>query len=67
MIRALILLLALPVDVAAQTYIATEVGRPCPPNSVPVMLQGGRWVCAVASTLTPLENPMPVEDEKDRK
>jgi hypothetical protein len=43
---------------AAQTYIATEVGQPCPPNSTPVKLQDGRWVCAVTSTLTPLENPM---------
>jgi hypothetical protein len=55
--RALVLLLLLPVSAAAQTYVATEVGKPCPPNSVPVMLQDARWVCAVVSTLTPLESP----------
>jgi hypothetical protein len=59
MIRALVLLLLLPAGTLAQTYIATEAGKPCPPNSIPVMLQDGRWVCAVMATLTPLENPMP--------
>jgi hypothetical protein len=59
MIRVLVLLSLLPAGALAQTYIATEAGKPCPPNSVPVMLQDGRWVCAVAATLTPLENPLP--------
>lgn len=57
MIRALVLLSLLPAGALAQTYIATEAGKPCPPNSTPVMLQDGRWVCAVMATLTPLENP----------
>jgi len=58
MIRALILLALLPLGASAQTYVATEVGKPCPPMDVPVKLQDGRWVCAVAATITPLENPM---------
>lgn len=66
MIRALIFLSLLPAGTIAQTYIATEVGKPCPPNSVLVMLKDGRWVCAVTSTLTPLENPAP-KDAKDTK
>ena len=66
MIRVLLLLLLLSAGAVAQTYIATETGKPCPPNSVPVMLQDGRWVCAVAATLTPLENPMS-EDTGNRK
>ncbi|HVX76458.1 MAG TPA: hypothetical protein VHB49_10035 [Bradyrhizobium sp.] len=67
MIRTLILLSLFPIASAAQTYIATEVGKPCPPNSVPVMLQDGRWVCAVASTLTPLESPMPENRRENAK
>jgi hypothetical protein len=62
MIRAL-LLLALISPAAAQTYIATEVGQPCPPNDTPVKLQDGRWMCAVTSTLTPLESPMPKDSK----
>lgn len=58
MIRALALLLLLPVGASAQAYVATEAGKACPPNSTPVMLQDGRWVCAVVATLTPLENPV---------
>jgi hypothetical protein len=63
MIRALILLALLTGAASGQTYIATEVGKPCPPNDVPVKLQDGRWVCAVTSTLTPLENPMPKDSK----
>jgi hypothetical protein len=48
---------------AAQTYVATEVGQPCPPNDVPVMLKDGRWMCAVTATLTPLENPIPKDSK----
>ena len=59
MIRVLLLLLLLSAGAFAQTYIATETGKPCPPNSVPVMLQDGRWMCAVVATLTPLESPLP--------
>jgi hypothetical protein len=66
MIRTLVLLSLLPAGAFAQTYIATEANRPCPPNSVPVMLQDERWVCAVAATLTPVENPIP-KDTKDSK
>jgi hypothetical protein len=66
MIWALALLLLLPVGASAQAYVATEVGKPCPPNSTPAMLQDGRWVCAVVATLTPLENPMH-RDAKDTK
>jgi hypothetical protein len=62
MIRALILL-ALLTGAASAQYVATEVGHPCPPNDVPVMLQNGRWVCAVASSLSPLENPMPKDSK----
>jgi hypothetical protein len=65
MMRALVLLLLLPVGGAAQTYVATELGKPCPPNSVAVMLQDARWACAVASTLTPMENPMPKDTPKN--
>ena len=63
MIRALILLALLTGSASAQTYIATEVGKPCPPNDVPVKLEDGRWVCAVAATLTRLENPMPKDSK----
>jgi hypothetical protein len=63
MIRLMILLTLLPAAASAQTFVATEVGKPCPPNDVPVRLQNGRWVCAVASTLTPLENPMPKDSK----
>jgi hypothetical protein len=66
MIRAVVLLSLLPAGTFAQTYIATEANKPCPPNSVPVMLQNERWVCAVAATLTPVENPIP-KDTKERK
>lgn len=66
MIRVLLLLSLLPASAFAQTYIATEIGKPCPPSSVPVMLQDGRWVCAVVATLTPLENPMP-KNTRDTK
>jgi hypothetical protein len=47
----------------AQTYIATEVGHPCPPNDEPVMRQDGHWVCAVTSSLSPLENPIPKDSK----
>lgn len=63
MIRALILLALLTCASSAQTFVATEVGQPCPPNDVPVKLKDGRWVCAVAATLTPLENPMPKDSK----
>lgn len=66
MIRLVVLFSLLPAGAFAQTYIATEANKPCPPNSVPVMLQNGRWVCAVAATLTPVENPIP-KDTKERK
>ena len=65
MMRTLVLLLLLPISGAAQTYVATELGKPCPPNSVAVMLQDARWVCAVASTLTPLESPTPKDAPKN--
>jgi hypothetical protein len=63
MTRALILLALLTGAASGQTYIATEIGKSCPPNDVPVKLQDGRWVCAVISTLTPLENPMPKDSK----
>lgn len=64
MIRALILLALLTGAASGQTYIATEVGKPCPPNSTPVVImKNGRKVCAVTSTLTPLENPMPKDSK----
>jgi hypothetical protein len=63
MIRALILLVLTVSPAAAQTYIATEAGKPCPPMSTPVKLQDGRWVCAVTATLTPLENSMPKDSK----
>jgi hypothetical protein len=63
MIRALILLTLAVSPAAAQTYIATEVGKPCPPNDTPVKLRDGRWMCAVTRTLTPLENPMPKDSK----
>lgn len=63
MIRALILLALLTGGASAQTFVATEVGQPCPPMSVPVKLLDGRWVCAVAATISPLENPMPKDSK----
>jgi hypothetical protein len=63
MIRAIILLALLTGAASGQGYIATEIGQPCPPNDVPVKLQDGRWFCAVISTLTPLENPMPKDSK----
>lgn len=63
MIRALMLLALLTSGAAAQTYVATEVGKPCPPMDVLVKLQDGRWVCAVAATITPLENPIPKDSK----
>lgn len=63
MIRVLILLALLTGGAKAQTYVATEVGKLCPPMSVPAKLQDGRWFCAVAATLTPLENPMPKDSK----
>jgi hypothetical protein len=63
MIRALILLALLTGAASGQAYIATEVGHPCPPNSVPVKLQDGSWMCATTSALSPLENPMPKDSK----
>jgi hypothetical protein len=62
---ALVLLLLLPIGAAAQTYVATEIGKLCPPNSVAVMLQSAGWACAVVSTLTPLEGPAPKDAPKN--
>jgi hypothetical protein len=71
MIRALIVLSLfaspLPVGAIAQAYIATQIGKPCPPNSVVVTLQDGRRVCAVAATLTPLKSTVRKDSVGDTK
>jgi hypothetical protein len=63
MIRALILLVLLTGAAFGQAYVATEVGHPCPPNDEPVMRRDGHWVCALTSSLSPLENPMPKDSK----